>query len=82
MVRLLYLIRRGRRFHWLDVILEPALAVFGGALMWAGLEVTDAPDVAQMVVTSLGAWGGPRTIHWLELKYFGESLELEKEKLE
>jgi hypothetical protein len=72
-IRLLYLIRRGRSFRWIDAVLEPALAIFGGALTWGATELTNAPDVLQMVLTSLGAWGGPRTVHRLEVKYFGGS---------
>lgn len=73
LVRFLYLLRRGRQFHWFDVVLEPALAVFGGLCMWALMEVSAAPDMLQAVITSLGAWGGPRTIHWLEVRYMGGS---------
>ena len=71
-LRLLYLIRRGRKFVWFDVILEPCLALLGGMLAWGVMEVTDSPDVMQAVLTSLGAWGGPRTIHYFEKKYMGE----------
>ncbi len=71
MVRFLYLLRRGRKFKWFDLILEPCLAIIGGLLMWAVNEATKTPDLVQAVMTSLGAWGGPRTIHYLELKYMG-----------
>lgn len=67
----LYMIRRGRRFRWLDLLLEPLLAVLAGMMIWGLLEVTSAPDILQGVMTSLAAWGGPKTIHWLELKYMG-----------
>jgi hypothetical protein len=70
-VRALYLVRRGRKFKWIDIMLEPAMAVIGGMSMWAIAEVSPAPDLIQAVLTSLGAWGGPKTIHWLELRYFG-----------
>lgn len=70
-LRLLYLLRRGRQFSWFDVVLEPCLAVFGGMLAWGVLEVTSSPDVLQVVITSLGAWGGPRTIHYFEKRYMG-----------
>jgi LydA holin phage, holin superfamily III len=71
LVRCLYLVRRGRRFKWLDVALEPCLAVLAGMLIWALTEYTNTPDIFQGALTSLGAWGGPKTIHWLELKYMG-----------
>lgn len=71
LVRALYLIRRGRKFRLLDIILEPCLAVLAGMMIWALTEYTGTPDIIQGVMTSLGAWGGPKTIHWLELKYMG-----------
>lgn len=71
MFRALYLIRKGREFKWFDMLLEPCLAVFGGMCMWGLTEVTPSPDTVQAVMTSLGAWGGPKTIQWLELKYLG-----------
>ena len=40
-------------------------------LVWALTEYTSTPDVLQAALTSLGAWGGPRTVHTLEMKYFG-----------
>jgi hypothetical protein len=70
-IRALYMVRKGRQFRWFDIMLEPALAVFGGMMMWAVTEVTPTPDLIQAVFTSLGAWGGPKTIQWLELHYFG-----------
>lgn len=71
MIRVLQLIRNGRKVRWFDIVLEPSIAVFAGMLMWAIGEVTAAPDVFQALLTSLGAWGGPRTIHKLERKYLG-----------
>lgn len=77
-VRLLYLLRRGRRFKWFDLLLEPSLAMIGGMLVWAGAETTDLTDVWQAALTSLGAWGGPRTIHWFERKYLNGSRESDR----
>lgn len=71
LIHMLYMVRRGRRFRWLDLLLEPSLALLAGMMVWGVLEVTGLPKVLQGVLTSLGAWGGPKTIHWLELKYFG-----------
>ena len=73
MLRLLTLIRDKRRVRWVEIVLEPCLAVFAGMLVWAVTEYTDTPDVLQAALTSLGAWGGPRTVHLLEMKYFGGS---------
>lgn len=72
-VRFLYLLRQGRAFKWFDIILEPCLAVIGGTLMWGVNEATKTPDLMQAVLVSLGAWGGPRTIHYFERKYMGGS---------
>lgn len=73
MIRLLTLIRDKRKVRWVEIVLEPSLAVFAGMLIWAVTEYTSTPDVLQAALTSLGAWGGPRTIHMLEVKYFGGS---------
>lgn len=75
MLRLLMLIREKRKVRWVEVILEPATAVFAGMLVWAVTEYANSPDVLQAALTSLGAWGGPRTIHKLESKYFGGTRE-------
>lgn len=74
-VRFLYLLRQGRRFVWFDVLLEPCLAVVGGMLMWGVNEATGTPDIMQAVLTCLGAWGGPRTIHWMEKKHMPKDEE-------
>lgn len=73
LVRFLFLLRRGRRFKWFDLVLEPCLAIMGGMMTWAICEATKTPDLLQVVMSQLGAWGGPRTIHVLELKYMGGS---------
>lgn len=71
MLRLLVFIREKRRVKWVDVMIEPGLAVFAGCLVWLLAEHMRAPELIQTALVSLGAWGGPRTIHMLELKYFG-----------
>ena len=48
--------------------------------VWALCEVTDMPDVLQGAMTSIGAWGGTRTLHWAELRYFGGTREDDKLK--
>lgn len=82
MIRLLQLLRQKRKIRCVDVLLEPSLAVFAGLCIWALAEYTKAPDLLQSVLTSLGAWGGPRTLHQLERKYFGGSRfgDLEEEE--
>lgn len=70
-VHALYMLQKGRRFRVLDFCLEPLMAILAGMMVWGMLKVTGMPDVLQGVMTSLGAWGGPKTIHWLELKYLG-----------
>lgn len=71
LVRFLYLLRKGRKFKLFDLLLEPSLALIAGMSMWGVAEVSTLPDVLQAVMTSLGAWGGPRTIAYLEVKYLG-----------
>lgn len=71
LIRVLMLIRAGRRVRWVDVMLEPAIAVFAGMCAWALSEVANAPDVLQAVMTSIGAWSGPRFIRQLEKRYLG-----------
>lgn len=71
MIRFLRLLRAGKQVRVIDAVYEPMIAVFAGMVVWAIFEVTGIPDVFQAALTSLGAWGGPRTIHKLERKYFG-----------
>jgi hypothetical protein len=82
LIRFLYLLQRGRKFKWFDLILEPCLAIFGGMLVWALGEVANTPDLMQMVLSQIGAWGGPRTIHLLEVKYMGGSRRSDREPKE
>lgn len=70
-IRFLYLLQRGRKFKWFDLVLEPCLAVIGGMMIWALAEAAQTPDLVQTVLSQIGAWGGPRTIHMLEMKYMG-----------
>lgn len=69
MIRLLMLIRSAKKVRIVDVFLEPTLAVLAGVLTWLVSEVSQVPDTLQVVLTSLGAWGGPRTMQALETKY-------------
>ena len=78
LIRFLYLLRRGRKFKLVDIVLEPLLAILGGMLVWAVNEAADTPDILQAVLTSLGAWGGPRTVHFFEQKYFGGSRDTDR----
>lgn len=71
MIKVLQIIRARKQFRWIDALFEPAIAVFAGLLVWGLGEWQSVPDVLQSVLTSLGAWGGPRTIHKLERKYLG-----------
>jgi hypothetical protein len=71
MLRMLVFIREKRKVRWVDVLLEPGLAMFAGCLIWLLTEHFRVPELLQTALVSLGAWGGPRTIHMLELKYFG-----------
>lgn len=73
MIRLLMYIRNHRHVTWVSVLLEPSLAIFAGMALWALTEYANTPDLVQAVMTSIGAWGGPRTIHGLERRYFGGS---------
>lgn len=71
-IRFLYLIRKGRKFKWFDFIAEPSFAVAGGMIVWLLCEATSVPDVMQLLLSQLGAWGGPKTIQMLEVRYLGE----------
>lgn len=73
LTRFLYLLKRGRRFRWFDLLAEPCFAIVGGMLVWLMCEVLETPDLMQLLMSQLGAWGGPRTIHMLEKKYMGGS---------
>ena len=72
-IKLMQYIREKRKIRVVDVLLEPSLAVFGGMAMWAIAEYSGMPDLIQAVATSIGAWGGSKTIHRLDRKYFGGS---------
>lgn len=71
MMRFLLLLRKGRKLKWFDYVLEPALAIFAGMLVWGLTELVSTPDLMQLVMSNLGAWGGPKTIQALEMKYLG-----------
>lgn len=73
--RFLYLLRRGRKFKWFDLIAEPCFAVTAGMLVWLLCEATGVPDLIQLLMSQLGAWGGPKTIQVLELRYFSENFD-------
>lgn len=68
-LRLGWMIRRGRDFRAIDLVLDPAMAVFAGTLSWLLTEYSNAPDLIQAVSTSLGAWAGPRLVAALEQRY-------------
>lgn len=73
--RFLYLLRRGRKFKWFDLIAEPCFAVTAGMLTWLLGETVGVPDLMQLLLSQLGAWGGPKTIQLLEIRYLGRDLE-------
>ena len=73
LVRIAIAVRRGRKFKWIDIIADPGMAVLGGMVVWLVTEPTPVPDAMQAALTSLGAWGGSRTLHALEKKYLGGS---------
>jgi len=68
-VRLGHLIHRGRKWTWFDVVIEPSVSVVAGMMVWGLCEYSNTPDLLQGVLTSLGSWGGPRTIAYLDAKY-------------
>lgn len=75
LTRFLYLLRKGRKFKWFDLTAEPCFAVAAGMLVWVAGEALGVPDLFQLLLSQLGAWGGPKTIQLLELKYLGKELE-------
>jgi hypothetical protein len=73
-IRLLVFIRKSKgAFKFVDVMLEPLLAMFAGMLMWSIMEYLATPDILQAAMTSVGAYGGTKTIHWAERRYLGGS---------
>jgi hypothetical protein len=68
-MRLGYLVRKGREFKAIDLILDPSLAVFGGMLAWMTAALAGSPEIARGIATSLGAWAGQRLIVVMEKRY-------------
>jgi len=69
-VRLLYLIRQGRRrWRLVDIIVEPSIAVIAGVSAWYLAMYQGAPPLLQPVIVSMAAWAGPRFMATLEAKY-------------
>ena len=73
--RFFYLLRKGRKFKWFDLIAEPCFAIVAGMLVWLMAEATEMPDLMQLLLSQLGAWGGPKTIQALELRFLGKELQ-------
>lgn len=69
LVRIGHLINKGKKWSWFDLVIEPSVSVVGGMMVWAICEYMSTPDIMQAVLTSLGSWGGPRTIAYLDQKY-------------
>lgn len=69
--RVLQMIRKGRQVRWFDWIIEIVVVLLAGGGTWALFEVTATPDILQLVASWIGAWGGPRTLHWLEYRMLG-----------
>lgn len=78
--RFLYLLRKGRKFKWFDVIAEPCFAIVAGMLVWLMAEAAEVPDLMQLLLSQLGAWGGPKTIQLLELRLLGKEFPSQSEK--
>lgn len=73
--RFLFLLRKGRKFKWFDLIAEPCFAVAAGMLVWLMCEAMSVPDLMQLLMSQLGAWGGPKTIQVLEIKYLTDRID-------
>lgn len=69
LIRLGYLIQRGRQFRAFDMLVDPAMAVLGGMIAWAIAEYANTPDLVQAVGTSLASWAGPRFLNVMEVRY-------------
>ncbi len=72
-VKLLQAVRRGRKFRYIDVFLEPGMACISGMVIWALTETQPIPDVLQASMVSVAAWAGPRMMHRMEVHFFGGS---------
>lgn len=68
-VKLAILIRKSRQFRVIDLIVEPGLALIGGMTVWFLVEDTAVSDSLQAALTSLGAFGGGKTLAMLERRY-------------
>lgn len=84
-VRLLYLIRQGRRrWRLVDIVVEPSIAVIAGVSAWYLSMYQGAPPLLQPVIVSVAAWAGPRFLATLEAKYLNrlgvEPTPLDKEQ--
>lgn len=68
-IRLAIAVRKARQVRIVDIIIEPGLAVIGGMTVWFLVEDTNASDSMQAALTSLGAFGGGKTLAMLERRY-------------
>lgn len=79
-LKLATLIRDKRRVRWIDILIEPSFAVFAGLLSWAISKHLHTPHLIELVIVSLAAWGGPKTINALEKKYFPDASQRDEPK--
>lgn len=59
MIRLGYLIQRGRAFRIIDLLVDPSMAVLAGVIAWSLADYSQATHQIQLVGSFLASWAGP-----------------------
>jgi hypothetical protein len=74
------MLRRGRKYHWFDLVLEGCIAIIFGMIVWKSLEIIVAYEWIQASLAILAGWGAPKSLHALERKVIGGSRRSDYER--